>query len=74
MSRWPGGIVLLLLTCAASAIERIQLGWASIEADTWAARDIALELDWSAADAGRLTLSIAQLEIAGERVTGVQVI
>ena len=74
MSRWLGGIVLLLLTCAASAIERIQLGWASIEADTWAARDIALELDWSAADAGRLTLSIAQLEIAGERVTGVQVI
>ncbi len=74
MSRWLGGIVLLLLTCAASAIERIQLGWASIEADTWAARDIALELDWSAADVGRLTLSIAQLEIAGERVTGVQVI
>lgn len=74
MSRWSGGIVLLLLACTASAIERIQLGWGSLEAETWAARDIALELDWSAADAGRLTLSIAQLEIAGERVTGVQVI
>ena len=74
MSRWPGGFILLLLTCTASAIDRVQLGWASLEAETWAARDISLELDWSTADAGRLTLSVAQLEIAGERVTGVQLI
>ncbi len=74
MSRWSGGIVLLLLACTASAIERIQLRWGSLDAETWAARDIALELDWSAADAGRLTLSIAQLEIGGERVTGVKLI
>ena len=74
MSRWPGGIVLLLLACTASAIDRLQLGWASLEAEAWAARDISLELDWSAADAGRLTLSIGQLEIGGERVTGVRLV
>jgi hypothetical protein len=74
LSRWPGGIVLLLLTCTASAIERLQLGWGSLEADTWAARDIGVELDWSAADAGRLTLSIEQLEFGGERITGVRLI
>jgi hypothetical protein len=72
VSHWLGGIALLLLACTASAIERVQLSWGSLGADAWRAQDISLELDWGAADAARLTLSVAQLEIGGERISGIR--
>lgn len=74
MIRWPGGIVLLLLACTASAIERIEFGWASVEAEAWRARDISLELDWSAAGAGRLTLTVALLELGEQRISDLRLV
>jgi hypothetical protein len=68
LSRWPGGLILLLLSCAASAIERVELGWATLESPGWRAQDIHVELDWGGAGTSRLTLSVALAEIGSERV------
>jgi hypothetical protein len=69
LSRWIGGLILLLLTCSAPAIERVELEWASLETPGWKARDIDLVLDWSSGETDRLMLTVGLLEIGAKRIS-----
>ena len=68
------GLLLLLLSGAATALDRVQLDWGDIEADGWRAEGVSLVLGWDAAGQSRLTLSVARAEIGAYRFEQVRLV
>ncbi|MCO6413433.1 MAG: hypothetical protein J5I92_11905 [Thiogranum sp.] len=72
--RLTGLLLLLLLSGAAAALERIQLDWGNVASDSWRLENLSLVLDWDAAGQSRLTVSVARIELDDYRFDKVRLV
>lgn len=69
-----GGLLLLLLSGPAAALELILLDLGNIEADQWRLQGVSLALDWDASGQSRLNITVASATVGAYRFTGVKLV
>ena len=67
-TRATGVLCLVLLSCTAAAIERVQLHLGDIESEGWRLADVSLSFDLFASDRPGLQLEVASLTIGNYRI------
>ncbi len=64
--RLASAICLTLVSCAASAIDQVQIHWGKIDAAGWQLSDVSLSIDWQDSSSAAMALEVASMH-SGDR-------
>ena len=57
--RLASAICLTLVSCAASAIDQVQIHWGKIDAAGWQLSDVSLSIDWQDSSSAAMALEVS---------------